>query len=166
MDRFVAIDVETANYEPTSICAVGAVKVIDGLVADRFYTLVQPEPNYYVKRFTYSVHGISREMTDDAPCFGHIWPKLKAFIDGFPLAAHNKAFDEKCLRAACSTYRITWPEYPFFCTLSAARASIPKFQCPSKSLPCLCDFFGIPFNDHHNALADAEACAKIGIILL
>lgn len=166
MDNFVAIDVETANYEPTSICSIGAVKVTDGLISDRFYTLVQPEPNYYIRRFTEEVHGIGRHLTDDAPVFAHVWPALEKFIGGLPLAAHNKAFDEKCLRATCRCYCIDWPEYPFYCTLQASRKNIPRCECPSKSLPCVCDFFGIPFDNHHNALADAEACAKIGIILL
>ena len=52
MDNFVAIDVETANYQPTSICSIGAVKVKGGVIVDSFYTLVQPEPNYYIRRFT------------------------------------------------------------------------------------------------------------------
>ena len=49
MENFVAIDVETANSEPTSICAIGAVKVIDGCIVDRFYELVKPEPEYYFR---------------------------------------------------------------------------------------------------------------------
>lgn len=48
MNDFVAIDFETANAEPTSICAVGAVKVEGGMIADRFYCLVKPEPDYYI----------------------------------------------------------------------------------------------------------------------
>ena len=39
MDNFIAIDVETANNQPSSICAIGAVKVVDGVIADRFYQL-------------------------------------------------------------------------------------------------------------------------------
>ena len=45
MDNFVAIDVETANGERTSVCSIGAVKVVDGAVADTFYELVRPTPN-------------------------------------------------------------------------------------------------------------------------
>ena len=44
MKPFVAIDVETANNQPSSICAIGAVKVVDGIIVDRFYELVKPEP--------------------------------------------------------------------------------------------------------------------------
>lgn len=166
MDNFVAIDVETANYQPTSIFSIGAVKVKGGVIVDSFYTLVQPEPNYYIRRFTQEIHGISREMTDDAPAFGSIWGDLERFIEGLPLVAHNKSFDEKCIKATCSIYQIDYPEYPFLCTLQASRKQIPKYECGSHSLPVICRFFGIPFNNHHNALADAEACAKIAMTLL
>ncbi len=55
---------------------------------------------------------------------------------------------------------------PFRCTLSAARRTIPRGICQSKSLDSLCDFFGIPLKKHHCALDDALACARLGIILL
>ena len=58
MDNFVAIDVETANNYPTSICAIAAVKVTDGCISDRFYELVKPEPEFYLRHFTLNVHGI------------------------------------------------------------------------------------------------------------
>ena len=44
---FIAIDFETANQEPSSVCSVGVVMVRDGLIVDTFYSLIQPEPNYY-----------------------------------------------------------------------------------------------------------------------
>ena len=43
MENFVAIDVETANNHPSSICAIGAVKVVGGVIVERFYELVKPE---------------------------------------------------------------------------------------------------------------------------
>lgn len=49
MNDFVAIDVETANNAPSSICAIGAVKVTDGCIVDRFYELVKPEPEWYYR---------------------------------------------------------------------------------------------------------------------
>ena len=44
---FVAIDFETANEQPCSVCSVGIVIVKDGEVADSFYSLIHPEPDYY-----------------------------------------------------------------------------------------------------------------------
>ena len=82
-----------------------------------------------------------------------------------PFVAHNKSFDERCLRAAHKTYRMDFPDRPFFCTMMKARRTIPRTVCPSFSLPNICEFFGIPFSNHHNALADAEACAKVAMVL-
>ena len=67
MENFVAVDVETANKEPESICAIGAVKVINGIITERFYELVKPEPEYYSRYFTEQVHGIDRRMTEMPP---------------------------------------------------------------------------------------------------
>ena len=47
MRDFAAIDFETANYDRSSVCSVGVVIVRDGEIVDKFYSLIQPEPNYY-----------------------------------------------------------------------------------------------------------------------
>lgn len=167
MNDFVAIDFETANNYPTSICAIGAVKVIGGEIVDSVYRLVKPEPNFYFRYFTESIHGIGRDDTDDAPTFDVVWNnELKDFIGNLPLVAHNKNFDEKCLRATCMCYRLDYEENPFYCTLQAARRKIPRGFLKSYSLPYVCEALAIPFHHHHNALADAEACAKLAIVLL
>ncbi|MBD5317594.1 MAG: 3'-5' exonuclease [Bacteroides sp.] len=165
MNSFVAIDVETANNHPTSICSIGAVKVVDGLITDTFYELVKPEPDYYFRHFTENIHGIGRADTEDARCFAEVWADVDSFLEGLPLVAHNKAFDEKCIRAAHRCYGMDYPDYEFHCTLVTARRTIPRQLCPSFSLPNLCSFLGIPFDNHHNALADAEACAKIALTI-
>ena len=164
MDNFVAIDVETANFNPSSICAIGAVKVRDGLVVDSRYSLVNPEPNFYSYACV-RVHGLTDADTFDAPTIGHVWAEWQEWLEGLPLVAHNAAFDSKCIAQACRIYQLAPPE-PFLCTLVAARKQIPRAMLPSKSLDSLCDYFGIPLHQHHNALDDAQACAALGIILL
>ena len=164
MDNFVAIDVETANREPSSICSIGAVKVVDGVIVDRRYSLVCPEPEWY-SRYNTAVHGLTEEDTWDAPNFSQVWTDWTDWIGDMPLVAHNARFDNSCINAACGIYGLESPQ-DFLCTLKAARKSIPRGMCPSKSLGALCEFFGIPLDNHHNALADAEACAKLAIILL
>ena len=52
MKDFVAIDFETANYEPTSICSVGLVVVRGGEITQSMHRLVCPEPDYYIRRFS------------------------------------------------------------------------------------------------------------------
>lgn len=164
MEDFVAIDVETANFERSSICAIGAVKVRGGLIVDKRYSLVNPEPNYYCRRCT-EVHGLTDDDTWNAPTFGQVWAEWLPWLEGLQLVAHNAAFDAGCISAACHIYGFETPE-PFKCTLSAARRQIPKGVCASKSLDSLCNFFGIPLLKHHCAMDDAEACAKLALILL
>lgn len=165
MDNFVAIDVETANNYPTSVCSIGAVKVIDGRIVDELQRLVRPEPEYYFRYFTENIHGISKEDTKDSPLFCDVWPEFADFIGDLPLVAHNKVFDEKCIRACLQCYRMDY-EYTFYCTLQAARRKIPRSMCSSYSLPHVCDFLGIPFYNHHDALADARAAAQIAMCCL
>lgn len=164
MENFIAIDVETANNEPSSICAIGAVKVRNGIIVDRRYTLVRPEPDWYAY-FCTRVHGLTDEDTFDAPSFGTVWAGWTDWLEDLPMVAHNARFDEDCIRAACRIYGLE-PPGPFLCTLTAARRSIPRGMLASKSLDSLCDYFGIPLLHHHNAMDDAEACAKLAIVLL
>lgn len=166
MNDFVAIDVETANNYPTSICAIGAVKVINGSIADRFYELVRPEPDFYFRYFTEKIHGIGPRDTENARLFCDVWNDLAEFIGDLPLVAHNMKFDRSCIKAACRCYGIDYPDPPFYCTLEKARETIPRALCSSFSLPHLAEFLGIPFYNHHNAEADAEACAKIAMTIL
>ena len=163
MQNFIAIDVETANYQPSSICSIGCVKVKDGSIVDSFYSLVHPEPDWYVRRFT-AIHGLSDSDTWDAPPFDRVWKAILDWSEDLPFVAHNASFDWRCICHAARVYQLDAPE-PFHCTLQAARRSISRWECPSKSLPCLCEYFGIEFNDHHNALSDAIACAKIALKL-
>lgn len=165
MDNFIAIDVETANSSPSSICAIGAVKVIGGLIVDKRYSLVRPEPDYY-SYFCTRVHGLTDEDTYNAPSFGAVWNNWSEWIGGMPLVAHNAVFDAGCIRQACRIYGLEPPEQKFHCTLQAARKTIPRGVCASKSLDSLCQFFGITLKNHHNALDDAEACANLAIVLL
>lgn len=167
MDNFVAVDVETANRHSTSVCALGAVKVENGIIVDSFYSLVRPYPNFYLKHFTDDIHGLSCEDTDTAPPFNRVWSEFIKWAGELPFVAHNSRFDRGCLNACLRHYGLdTLDDRPFYCTLTKARSTIPRTICASFSLPHLASFLGIPFNNHHNALADAVACAKIAITLL
>ena len=93
MKDFAAIDFETANNERTSVCSIGVIIVRNGEIVDSFYSLIQPEPNYYNYWCT-QVHGLKEEDTEDAPIFPEVWKQIAPLIEGLPLVAHNKAFDE------------------------------------------------------------------------
>lgn len=63
MTDFAAIDFETANECPSSVCSVGVVVVREGEIVDSFYSLIHPEPEYY-KWFCRQVHGLGPDDTD------------------------------------------------------------------------------------------------------
>ncbi len=163
MTDFAALDFETANGERTSVCSVGVVVVRDGQVADTFYSLIQPEPNYY-NYWCQRVHGLSRDDTDTAPLFPDVWAQIAPKIEGLPLVAHNKAFDESCLKAVFRCYQMDYPDYPFFCTLQASRRKFKQLR--SHKLDDVAEACGYVMKNHHHALADAAACAAIALKIL
>ena len=163
MLNFAAIDFETANSERTSVCAVGVVIVRDGVVVDRFYSLIQPEPNYY-SYWCQRVHGLGHADTDNAPVVPHVWAQIEPLIEGLPLVAHNKSFDENCLKAVFRCNQIDYPEYEFHCTCQTAKRMLK--QLPNHQLQTVAAYCGYDLRHHHNALADAEACAHIALQLL
>ena len=127
MRDFAAIDFETANNERTSVCSVGVVIVRDGEIVDTFYSLIQPEPNYYNYWCT-QVHGLTRQDTEEAPVFPEVWKQIEPLIEGLPLVAHNKSFDESCLKAVFRCYQMDYPDYEFYCTCVASRKAFPTIN--------------------------------------
>lgn len=163
MRDFAAIDFETANSERSSVCSVGVVIVRDGEIADTFYSLIQPEPNYY-NYWCSRVHGLCREDTEDAPIFPKVWAQIEPLIEGLPLVAHNRPFDESCLKAVFRVYQMDYPDYEFLDTLWASRRLLPDLD--NHRLDTVAAACGFLMKNHHHALADAEACAWIARQLL
>lgn len=164
MEHFAAIDFETANECRTSVCSVGVVVVRDGVVADRFYSLIRPEPNYY-RWFCCRVHGLRDEDTCDAPIFPDVWRQILPSVKGLPFVAHNARFDEGCLREVHRVYGLDYPDYRFYDTLAASRRIFGN-RLPDHRLQTVAAACGYDLANHHHALADAEACAAIALKLL
>ena len=164
MENFAAIDFETANQYRSSVCSVGVVVVRGGVITDRFYSLIHPEPEYY-QWFCKQVHGLCADDTEYAPVFPLVWEKIAPMIEGLPLVAHNARFDEGCLKEVFRVYRMDYPDYVFYDTLAASRR---HFGCrlPNHQLQTVAAACGYDLSQHHHALADAEACAHIAMKLL
>lgn len=164
MTDFAAIDFETANECPSSVCSVGVVVVRGGEIVDEFYSLIHPEPEYF-QWFCRRVHGLGPADTEDAPVFPKVWEKVAELIGELPLVAHNSPFDEGCLKAVFRVYQMDYPDYEFHDTCAASRRSFGRLL-PNHRLPTVATACGFPLENHHNALADAEACAHIAMKLL
>ena len=166
MDNFVAIDFETANFAQSSVCSVGMVIVKNGEIADSYYSLIRPIPNFYNTRCS-KVNGLSLDDTNDAPEFPDVWADAQRKIHEYfpyiedgevPFVAHNKAFDENCLKAVFAAYEIAYPNYEFECTLLKSRR---VWREGHHNLDIIARYCGYEMTNHHHALADAEACAII-----
>jgi DNA polymerase-3 subunit epsilon len=94
----------------------------------------------------------------NAPAFADVWADAVRMTEGAEfLAAHNASFDRSVLRACCERYGLAAPATPFECTVAMARRTLGIF--PTK-LPDVCRHLRIPLK-HHDAMSDAEACARI-----
>jgi len=160
MKFFVAIDFETANQYRSSVCSVGLVFVENFKIVDTFYELIRPTPNFYCSWAT-KIHGITYNDTINSSEFPDVWAKIRKIIKNFPLVAHNSAFDESCLRAVLDSYGIEHHHNTFYCTCRESRRLFPDL--PNHQLHTVSEFLGFHLEDHHNALADAQACAHIAI---
>ena len=154
---FVAIDFETADHGADSACAVGLVRVEGWEVVAREARLIRP-PRRYI-RFTY-IHGITWLQVQDAPAFAELWPQLAPLLDGAEyLVAHNASFDRGVLQACCAAAGLAVPPLPFVCSMREARQA---WGVRPTRLPDVCRYLGLALN-HHDALSDAEAAARIVI---
>lgn len=158
---FVAVDFETANGFRGSPCAVGLVRVIGGRPDAEWESLVAPPaPADVFDPRNVRIHGILPEDVRDAPEFPAVLERILAFSEGLPLVAHNAAFDLGVLRGAAELTSSRLPRRRSACTVQMSRAS---FSLLSHSLPFSAEAAGHPMTHHHNALADARACAAIAL---
>lgn len=163
MESFVAIDFETANQYRSSVCSVGIVVVEQGIIRDSFYQLIKPNPNFYC-RWATDIHGIGYWDTINEQSFPEVWENIAGRIADLPFVAHNSPFDEGCLKAVHALYEMPYPDYQFYCTCRASRRIFPHLV--NHRLHTVSSHIGFELRDHHNALADAEACARIAINIL
>ncbi len=154
---FAAIDFETADRGADSACAIAIVRASDHQIIDSKYWLIRPPR----QQFEFShIHGLTWADVKDQPTFSQLWPQLHEQLEGVDfIAAHNASFDRRVLLACCQIADVTLPPWVFHCTVKVARQAWSIY--PTK-LPNVCSALNIPL-DHHNALSDAEACAKIVI---
>lgn len=157
MSKFIALDFETADYGRDSACAVGLARVEDCRVTSTAYRLIRPPRRDM--RFT-AIHGLTWEDVENELPFGEVWPELAALFEGIDfIAAHNAPFDKGVLYACCAAAGLEAPPQPFLCTVKLSKQEL---GLKPATLSHVCRRLSIPLK-HHNALSDAEACAKIMI---
>ena len=158
---FAAIDLETANSERDSACAVGVVVFEQGSPTDTLRLLIQPPGNRY-DAFNTEIHGIGPSDTRRSPGFPEVWEQVAAVLDGRLVVAHNAAFDLSVLRRSAERHGYAPEPFQFACTYRIARSAMP--DAASWSLDVLADDFGIPLA-HHDPLSDARAAGLLWLAL-
>ncbi len=155
MDRiFVAIDVETTGLDPKvdELIEVAAVKFRPGEVLETFSKLLRPHHSLPLK-ITQLTH-ITPEMLVGAPRFSEVAPELVKFVKSYPLVGHSVDFDVRMLQ----THGMRFPQMAYD-TLELAQLLMPKLS--AYRLSALSASLGIPHDDAHRALADADASRQV-----
>lgn len=158
---FVAVDFETASSQRASVCQVGLTRVVDGVVdAEDGWLVVPPTGadafaprNVMIHHITPAIvrrYGISWEDSLD---------RFEAFVDGFPLVAHNAPFDRSVFERATRYVGFGVPRHRWEDTVVLARRHCREL--PDHRLPTVAAHFGLGEFSHHDACADARTCALI-----
>ena len=162
---FVVVDVEAtgAKTPPNRLIELGAYRIRDGRIVDKFLSLVNPE--IPIPRFVASLTGISNEMVKLAPVFADVAPQWLDFVSDSVLIAHNSNFDTNFLNHEISR---VYPGHrmvnPHLCTVKLSRRVLPELL--NHRLDTLAEHFSIPIASRHRAGCDALATAEIFLQLL
>lgn len=158
---FTAIDFETANSSPASACSVGLVRVRDGhVVATAGWLIKPPSGHDEFQEWNIRIHGIHPEDVATASSWEEQFDRLCGFAGADVLVAHNAGFDLNVLRKASEATGLDCPPYRSLCSLQVARK---VYTLDSYRLPVAAAAAGFAEFSHHDALADARACAQIVI---
>lgn len=119
-NKIVVFDIETTglgnNFD--KITEIGAVKLENGIIVDKFSALINPEVPIPEKIM--ELTGITNEMVKDKPTYKEIIPKFIEFCRGYILAAHNAEFDISFIRTYCNKLNIEF-NFPILDTLYLSR---------------------------------------------
>lgn len=159
---YVVFDIETTGFSPikNKIIEIGAVKVINGEITERFSTFVNPQVPipFEIEKLT----SINDEMVMEAPVIEEVLPRFLEFCEGCVLVAHNASFDISFIRENAERQQLPF-DYTYVDTVGIARVLLPHQA--KHTLDAVCKSLGISLENHHRAVDDAEATAEIFIKL-
>lgn len=157
-DSFVVFDIETTGFSPRKnrIIEIGAVKVENGKVVDRFSQFVNPELPipYRIEQLT----GINDAMVRNAPPIERVLPGFLAFCGDSAVVAHNAAFDTSFIRENAHAQGMEYAP-TILDTVSLAHVLLPKLN--RYKLDTVAKALGVSLQNHHRAVDDAECTAGI-----
>ncbi len=157
-DTYIVFDIETTGFSSIKdkIIEIGAVKVANGEIVDKFSTFVNPKRPipFEITKLT----GITDEMVMDYPEIGEILPQFLEFVGDGVLVAHNAGFDVGFIEQNCRYMEID-PYFVYVDTVALARVLLPTLS--KYKLNIVAKALGISLENHHRAVDDAGATAEI-----
>ncbi len=158
---FNAIDVETANADRSTICQIGIAHIRDGVVVDTWKSLINPEDDF--DWWNIEIHGITEEVTQDAPTLPEVRDELRSRLLGSILVSHT-SFDRVAFERAMDKYRLDQLDVRWLDSAKVVRRAWPeKYSERGYGLGRVARDFGIDFQ-HHDALEDARVSAEIMLL--
>ncbi len=157
-DTYVVFDLETTGFSAKSdrIIEIGAVKVVNGEITERFSTFVNPERPipFKIEKLT----GINDGMVINAPKIEEVLPKFMEFCAGAVMVAHNADFDMSFIRENCLRQDIPC-EFTIVDTVAMARFLVIGLK--NYRLNNVAKALNVVLEHHHRAVDDAECTALI-----
>ena len=153
---YVVFDTETTGFNAgldDQMIEIGAVKLRDGEVIERFDELIDPQRD--LDSEITEVTSITNEMLKGKPTEEEVTKKFKEFIQDYPLVAHNAQFDISMLNGAYQKYNLGELKNPVIDTLELSRAMDREYS--KHSLSALVKRYGVPFDEEHHHRADYDA---------
>ena len=154
---FNAIDVETANSNPASICQIGIVRVRERVIKEQLSVLVDPEAPF--SDFNVRLHGVDADRVKGNATLPQIYGKLRRILEGGPLLSHT-AFDRGALNGAAERYGLRPSRSAWLDSSLIARRAWPLRYRRRWNLAFVAGSLGIAFR-HHYAAEDARAAGEI-----
>lgn len=162
-ETYVVLDIETTGLSAIKdeIIEIGAVKLKDGKIVDRYHSLIKPQGviPYEIENLT----GITNKMVKDSPNIESVMPDFVDFIGDSTIAAHNASFDMGFIYKTCEKFNLPLKN-PVLDTLNLSRTLIKKLK--NHKLKTISEYFNIKLLNHHRAIDDAKATSEILIELI
>lgn len=154
---FIALDVETANPDLSSICQIGLVRFANGVVVETWESLVDPQD--YFDFWNVSVHGIDESQVVGAPKWHELCADVCQRIGSAVVVSHTP-FDRRSLGSAFAKHSYEPPAMRWLDSARVVRRTWADLSQRGYGLSNVAKRLGIQFR-HHNAAEDARAAGEI-----
>ncbi len=162
--EYVVFDIETTglNKEKNKIIEIGAVKIKERQIIDRYSTFIDPQ-----ERLSDEIVGLTNitdKMLEGQRTIGAVLPEFLEFVGNAVLVAHNASFDTGFVRIKAEELNLPDVRNTVLDTLELSRTLLKDLK--KHKLDIVAKRLGVSLEGHHRAVNDAEATAGIFLKLV